>query len=127
MQVMALSKHFSSYLVNKIDSINKSIVKHKINAANSVISATELDNHADSPVVGKYAAILEISNKTALVSGFTTELGDPIQVPIVTAAIIYDCEYTGESHIMIIHNALRFKNMEWLTTMAILKTQRHQQ
>ena len=75
---------------------NKSVIKHKINASNNIVSATDLDSHADSPVVGKHAAILEISSKTALVSGFTTELGDPMKVPIVTAAIVYDCEYTGE-------------------------------
>ena len=63
-------------------------------------------------MVGKHAYIIETTSKTALVSGFTTELGEPIRVPIVIAAIIYDCEYTGNSHIMIIHNALYFKNME---------------
>lgn len=110
---MILSKNFSSYLVNRIKNINKSDVRHKINAANNIISATELDRYADLHVVEKYVAILEISNKTALVSGFTTELGDPIRVWIVTAAIRYDCEYTSRKlHITVIHNALHFKNME---------------
>lgn len=71
-----------------------------------------MDSHAGSQVVGKYTAILEISNKTALVLGLSTELGDLIRVPLETTARIYDCEYTGESHIMVIHNALHFKNME---------------
>ena len=66
MQVMALSKNFSSYLVNKIDKINTSGVRHTINATNSVISDAELDSHANSPVVGNYAYILDITNKTAL-------------------------------------------------------------
>ena len=62
--------------------------------------------------MGNHAHILEITNKTALVSGFTTKLGDAIRVPIVSGAIIYDCEYTGESNIMVIHNVLHFKHME---------------
>ena len=75
-------------------------------------SATELDSHADSPVVGKYAHILEYTSKNAKVSRFTSELGKPIEVPIVTAAIAYDCEYTGSTYIMVIHHALYVKSME---------------
>ena len=62
--------------------------------------------------MGKRTLIVETTNKTALVSGFTTDLGEPIRVLIVTAAIIYYCEYTGASHIMIIHNEFYLKNME---------------
>ena len=98
--------------MNKIENVIQSDTKYKISGTNSIISATELDSYTDSPVVGKHAYIIETTSKTALVSGFTTELGEPIRVPIVIAAIIYDCEYTGNSHIMIIHNALYFKNME---------------
>ena len=76
------------------------------------ISATELDSHADSPVVGKYCHIIENKGKTAKVSGFTSDLGKPLTVPIVTAAIAYDCEFTGETNILIVHNALYFKQME---------------
>ena len=64
-----------------------------------------MDTHADSPVIGKHVAILEISSNV-LVLGFTTELGDPMKVPIVTAAVFYDCEYTGKSYIMVIYHTL---------------------
>ena len=76
------------------------------------MTATELDSHADSPVVGKYARILESSHRTAMVSGFTTELGKPLRVPIVNAAIAYEDEYTGKVYTLVIHNALYMKNME---------------
>ena len=56
--------------------------------------------------------ILEDTRRTAKVSGFTSELGKPITVPIVTAAVAYDCEYSGMTYIMVIHNALYFKNMD---------------
>ena len=35
----------------------------------------------------------------------------PIEVPIVIAAIAYYYEYTGDTHILILHRALYFKNM----------------
>ena len=31
---------------------------------------------------------------------------------VVNAAIVYDCDITGESHILILHNALHILNME---------------
>ena len=46
------------------------------------------------------------------VTGFTKDLGRCMSVPIVTAAIAYDHEYTGETSIIVIHNALYFKSME---------------
>ena len=107
-----LTKAFSSYLVNKVETLRISDIKHSQNNNNMVISATELDSHADSPVAGKHAHILETSNQYALVSGFTSELGKPLRVSVVTAAIAYECEYTGETYIMVIYNALYFKNME---------------
>ena len=45
-------------------------------------------------------------------SGFTPELGKPLTVPIVTAAVAYDCEYMGSTYVLVIQNALNFKNME---------------
>ena len=33
-------------------------------------------------------------------------------VPVVTAAVIYDCEYTGKTYILVIYNALYFQNMD---------------
>ena len=76
------------------------------------VAATELDSHADSPVVGKYCKVLESTGRRATVSGFTTDLGKPMSVPVVNAAVAYDCEYTGKTYIMTICNALYFENME---------------
>ena len=66
------------------------------------ISATELDSHADLPVVGKYCRILEDTGRKARVSGFTSELGKPLVVKVVNAAVAYDCEHTGMTHILVI-------------------------
>ena len=47
-----------------------------------------------------------------MVSGFSTDLGKTLRVPIVTAAIAYEDEHTGNVYTLIIHNALYFKNMD---------------
>ena len=75
-------------------------------------TATELDSHADSPVVGRYSRVLEGTGRKATVSGFTTDLGKPITVPVVNAAVAYDCKFTGKTLILVICNALYFQNME---------------
>ena len=74
----------------------------------SKVTATELDSHADSPVVGWYSRILEETGRKATVSGFTSDLGKPITVLVVNAAVTYDCNV----YILVICNALYFKNME---------------
>ena len=71
-----------------------------------------MDSHADSPVVGGYCHVLEDTGRTAKVSGFTSELGRPLVVKVVNAAIVYDCEHTGSSYIIVICNALHFSKME---------------
>ena len=76
------------------------------------VTATELDSHADSPVVGRYSRILEYTGRKASVAGFTKDLGKPMTVPVVNAAVAYDCEVSGETRILVICNALYFKNME---------------
>ena len=49
---------------------------------NETVSATELDSHADSPVVGKYAKFFELTGKAVNVSGFISNLGKPLRVPV---------------------------------------------
>ena len=75
------------------------------------VTATELDSHADSPVVRKYSSILEHTGKTINVSGFSDELEASIPVPVVHVAVAYDCEKTGEIYIMVIHHALYLESM----------------
>ena len=59
-----------------------------------------------------HSRIFENTGKKTAMFGFTYEIGNPITVPIVNAAVFYDCEYAGESYVMAICNALYFKNME---------------
>ena len=73
---------------------------------------TDLDSHADSPVVGSNARILSYTGKHVNVWGFTKALGSKSKVPIVNAAVTYTCEYTGESIVLLINNALYFEDMK---------------
>ena len=75
-------------------------------------SKVELDSHADSPVVGDNAHILEYTGKKVSVVGFTDALGKSLLVDVVHAAVVYDCATTGQSYLMIIHNALHVKSMD---------------
>jgi len=77
-----------------------------------VESAIELDSHADSPVAGSFCHILEKHNRQLYISGFTDDLGKPILVDVINAAVTYDCMMTGNSYIMILRNALHIPSIE---------------
>ena len=76
----------------------------------NTVYATELDSHADSQVVGRGARVLEHAGQTGKASDFSGELGSAIKVPVVHAAVAYDCEITGKTHILVIHNALYLRS-----------------
>ena len=73
---------------------------------------TDLDSHADSPVVGNNATILLHTNKTVRVSGFTKALGDISKVPVVVAVVAYTDTITGVTYLLVISNALYMKGIE---------------
>lgn len=72
----------------------------------------ELDSHADSPIMGGHAKVLEYTGRTVNVQGFSDNLGKPIKVDIVNVALVYDCSYSGESHILHLRNALYMNLIE---------------
>lgn len=86
----------------------------KIAASSSISSQsrTELDSHADSPVVGKNAIILYKTDMTVNVTPFSDDFGMMPEVPVVHAAVAYDCPRTGATTILIINNALYIAEME---------------
>ena len=69
-------------------------------------SRTELDSHANMPVVGREALVLEQSGKTVEVSPFTPDY-KPIKVEVVNAMIQYDSPLDGREYMLVIQNALR--------------------
>ena len=83
-----------------------------INGTNHIINfQTELDSHANMVVLGKECFIFESTGKTCNVLPFNKELGIASDVPIVDAALAYDCPFTNETYILIIRNALYIESM----------------
>ena len=60
---------------------------------------SELDSHANMMVVGKNAFIFESTGRTCEAKPFSEDLGVVKNIPIVDAAIAYDCPYTHQCYI----------------------------
>ena len=75
-----------------------------------VDSRTELDSHANMPVIGKHAFVISYHGKTADVSPFTPDY-EPMVIEIVDAAVLYECPYTGKEYILVICNVLHVPSM----------------
>ena len=73
-------------------------------------SRTELDSHANMPVIGKNAYILSKIGETANVAPFTPDY-KPIRVELVDAALQYECPYSGETKMLIIRRGLHVPSM----------------
>ena len=74
-------------------------------------SRTELDSHANMVVVGRHCLIIHKTGKTADVSAFTPDL-ESIEIPIVDAALVYYCPYTGKEYVLLLRNALYVPSMQ---------------
>jgi hypothetical protein len=75
------------------------------------VSRTELDSHANMPVVGRHAYLISDTGRVADVSPFTPDYSS-MQLRIVDAAVQYNCPYDGESYILVIRNALYVPSMK---------------
>ena len=73
-------------------------------------SRTELDSHANMPVIGKNAYILSKIGETVDVAPFTPDY-KPISVELVDAALKYECPYSGKVKILIIRRGLYVPSM----------------
>ena len=76
-----------------------------------VKSRTELDSHANIPVVGKHAYIIAKTGKKVDVSPFTPDY-KPLTVPLVDATVKYDNPYNGKTYILVLRNALYVPSMD---------------
>ena len=107
----------NQYLTDKIlhflqlSSVDKNVMNDTLNNVEEVLSTTELDSHANMPVVGLEAYIISETGKTAVVQPYSPDY-DTKEIPIVHAAIQYDCPYTGESYILVVRNALYVQSMK---------------
>ena len=56
---------------------------------------TQLDSHAIMVVGGKFCEVISKSGMTEEVSGFTQDIGILSKVPLIDAALAYDCPVEG--------------------------------
>ena len=101
----------NSYLASKIEHL---IGASEISDESMEIdeeSRTELDSHANMCVVGRHCAILTKPNRYANVNAFSPSIEKLARVPIVDAAIIYECPYKLKSYVLVMKNALYVKEM----------------
>ena len=73
-------------------------------------SRTELDSHANMPVIGINAYILSKIGENVDVAPFTPDY-KPVSVELVDAALKYECPYSGEIKILIIRRGLYVPSM----------------
>ena len=74
-------------------------------------SKSELDSHANMIVVGKHCIIFDRTGKTCSVNSFSPSAGTMNEVPIVDAAIAYDCPIKGQTYILLMRNVLSFPKL----------------
>ena len=73
---------------------------------------TQLDSHANMVVVGSHASVFGHSGKSADVRPFSSDCSKLKSVPIVDAAMAYDCPYSMKTYILAVKNALHVPSME---------------
>ncbi|MEM7375797.1 MAG: hypothetical protein AAF587_44810, partial [Bacteroidota bacterium] len=74
-------------------------------------SRMELDSHANMPVVGNQAYFLAHTGESAEVKPYNPDYPTKT-IPIVDAAIQYDCPYSDETCVFIIRNALYVPSLQ---------------
>ena len=62
-------------------------------------------------VFGKYCLIISKSGKEAIINDFTDQVGT-ISLPIVYAAVEYDCPWSQNTYILIARNILSVPSMD---------------
>ena len=73
-------------------------------------SRTELDSHANMPVIRKNASILSIIGETVDVAPFTPDYR-PVRVEFVDAALKYECCCSGKTKFLIFRRGLHVPSM----------------
>ena len=70
-----------------------SMVVASVDGEQSQGSRTELDSHANMAVVGRNSFVIEDTGRTADVNPFTPDYNALENIPIVNAALLYECPF----------------------------------
>ena len=68
----------------------------------------ELDSHADTTVLGKNCIVLNYTERECDVAPYSDEYQKMENIPVVTGATAWTCQETGETVILVFHEALWF-------------------
>ena len=71
----------------------------------------ELDSHADTIVLGSNCVIMSHTGRECDVSPFTEAYKSISNMPIVSGATAYTCQETGDTYILVFHEALWMGNV----------------
>ena len=74
-------------------------------------TSTQLDSHANMAVVGDHATVFSRSGRKADVKPFSSDCSKLESVPIVDAAVAYDCPRSMKTYILAFRNALYVPSM----------------
>ena len=105
-EAITISMTSHLYTAMSIDTGVDSITKLSVSSATEKpVSSTDLDSHANMPMVGMHSTIISDTGRIADVSPYTPDYKS-MQVKIMDAAIKYKCPSTGQEYALIIQNAL---------------------
>lgn len=83
-----------------------------VDASDLIESRTKLDSHANMVVLGKHSFIFDyVNGRTCEVEPYNPSLGSTKSIPVVDAALAYDCPYQHRTYLLIIRNALHVPTM----------------
>ena len=108
---MSSKNHVIQYLISDVQSkVDSTTSGFEINETDH--SITELYLHANRVVLGMNAFIYDITGITCSLKPFSSELGIAKNVTIVDALIVYHCQYSNQTYILSILNALYIPTMQ---------------
>ena len=90
-----------------------SVIVADVNSARNEpdpVSRTELDSHANMPVIGRHSVIVNDTGRSVDVNPFSPDY-QAMSVRIVDAVVRYDCPYDGISYLLMFRNALHVPSM----------------
>ena len=77
-------------------------------AATGTVTHCELDSHADTCVAGGNTLLVSHNDQKVTVNAYSDELSPSKNILSATVATLYEDAQTGDSYILIIHQALYF-------------------
>ncbi len=96
---------------NRRTSSTKKINKHhQVPQTQAIFGRMEMDSHADTIVLGSNAIILQYTSRECDVAPYSDSYAPICNVPIVTGATAVTSSMTGETIILVFHEAIWMGN-----------------